>query len=509
MAFEILHCPFGFDASPFLGQSKTCAAVLPAVHQTGAHALVYLDDTLVYASEAEAGANAAGIAEAGGKAAAGALHREHLPPHPQKNKGSAEQVCGMVGEGTRHTALAVSTKLRLRDRQRLTGALTWAGLQHRLNLPFLSAVHSWSPGHPRFPPPSVREASLRAALLASIPWTGQDTSQQHAEMLAAELCLQTWARMRTHAVVVAGDSTATLGSLRKMSTPARFTHRAHSLQHIALNIIQHGIRFPLAKVPGAGPARNPADPIARIRVSQFIVLEPAHPAVREAQGLRNRHRDCGTGTGTAEPAQGLRNRHRDCGTGSGTAEPAQGLRNRHRLRHRLQRRELSLRTWDPEYLHCGARSLPVSAGPFRTFCVKHWRPLSKPSDCRVVLSSAGRCGFGWPSVPSCCTTWQRLGCECRQLSGDHPSNVAMGVQQYFVVLRSILHSSACWKRPAVGLTFSSATEEGTALHWLSRTFLISIVLSLGTMEPEPRCAPSQGLRNRHRDCGTGTGTAEP
>eukprot|EP00661_Eupelagonemidae_sp_cell13_P011096 gene11096-biopygen16834 len=204
------------------------------------------------------------------------------------------------------------------------GALTWAGLQHRLHLPFLSTVHSWTPRHRRLPPPSVREAALRASLLAALPWTGQgflptalagtphvfvdgtkgiaaavfippatgivlplppDTSQQQSEMVAAELCFECLLASELRAVVVAGDSTATLGSLRKLSTPTRFPHRARCLQRIAISVLQQGVRFSLAKVPGAGPARNPADPLARIQLPQACVLGPDHPAVQEAQSL--------------------------------------------------------------------------------------------------------------------------------------------------------------------------------------------------------------------------------
>eukprot|EP00661_Eupelagonemidae_sp_cell13_P015684 gene15684-biopygen14277 len=93
-----------------------------------------------------------------------------------------------------------------------------------------------------------------------------ETTQQHSEMLAAELCVQMLGTLKMRSVVLAGDSTAALDSLRKMTTPARFAHRARCLQHVAMNILQCHIRFSLAKVPGAGPNRNPADPLARIQV---------------------------------------------------------------------------------------------------------------------------------------------------------------------------------------------------------------------------------------------------
>eukprot|EP00661_Eupelagonemidae_sp_cell13_P015141 gene15141-biopygen2139 len=192
------------------------------------------------------------------------------------------------GQALLRHALAIPEPMGLRDRQRLTGALTWAGLQHRLHLPFLSTVHSWTPRHRRLPPPSVREAALRASLLAALPWTGQgflptalagtphvffdgtkgiaaavfippatgivlplpsDTSQQQSEMVAAELCFESLLASELRAVIVAGDSTATLGSLRKLSTPARFAHRAQCLQRIAISVLQQGVRFSLAKVP--------------------------------------------------------------------------------------------------------------------------------------------------------------------------------------------------------------------------------------------------------------------
>eukprot|EP00661_Eupelagonemidae_sp_cell13_P021991 gene21991-biopygen8706 len=334
-AFEILHCPFGFDASPFIGQSKTCAAVLPAVQRTDAQALVYLDDTLVFAGTTSA-------AEEGGTAAADALKADHLPPHPVKTnlrpQTSADwlgkhissvppEICP-IGEAAldciASSVLALSLPMCLRDRQRLTGALTWAGLQHMLHLPFLTDVHAWLPVRKRLPPPSVRSAALRSAVIASLPWTGQgflptplegaihaffdgtkglatavflppatgivlplprDTSQQHAEMVAAELCVETAATFRIQNVIVAGDSAATLGSLRKLSTSACYPHRAGCLQRIAVQLLQYGTCFSLAKVPGAGPARNPADPLARIQVPEACVLGISHPAVQEAQSL--------------------------------------------------------------------------------------------------------------------------------------------------------------------------------------------------------------------------------
>jgi hypothetical protein len=167
-------------------------------------------------------------------------------------------------------------------------------------------------------------AALEAAIIAAVPWTGQgfireplpntptvffdgtkgiaaavfvppatgfvlplspDTSQQQSEMLAGELAVHAVAASAWHAAILAGDSTATLGALRKLSTPIAFPHRAQSLRRIALSVLQHGTRFSLAKVPGAGPARNPADPLARIFVHTPSVLGADHPAVRKAQSL--------------------------------------------------------------------------------------------------------------------------------------------------------------------------------------------------------------------------------
>ena len=65
--------------------------------------------------------------------------------------------------------IALSSPLSTRKRQHLTGVLTWATIHHRLALPFLSALHRWTPAWERMPQDTVVEAGTLAAVLAALP----------------------------------------------------------------------------------------------------------------------------------------------------------------------------------------------------------------------------------------------------------------------------------------------------------------------------------------------------
>ncbi len=227
------------------------------------------------------------------------------------------------------TVLNVSQPISRRRRQCLTGVLAWATCQHRLALPFMSALHRWAPLHAATPPQSVVDAANLSALIAVVPWRGEGfvelpldsrpvvffdgvasrsrataaayfapdravafplpvgSDQQHAELAAAVLAVYFAVYLGLRLPVFAGDSTSALGALRKMSCPARCPERAALLQDVAWAMLSSGIGGSLAHVPGEC---NPADPISRAQVSPsgalLISASDLAVAARRARSCR-------------------------------------------------------------------------------------------------------------------------------------------------------------------------------------------------------------------------------
>eukprot|EP00662_Eupelagonemidae_sp_cell21_P052913 gene52914-biopygen63963 len=295
-AFRLLHLPFGWNASPILCQRRTQAAMEPPARRQGGWALIYLDDGLVFARDPTTTSRA-------GKASERGLRANHFVPHPSKTDLTPRTATTWIGKSIQsqpasiaptlsaaqnalaYTTLRLCMPMSLHQRQRLTGNLVWAGSQHSLHLPFLQHVHRFRPRRPMRPPRSVVDSALKATVIAALPWTGQGfvdlplegrprvffdgvasptrasaavlvppdfavvaplpqaTDQQQAELDAAHLALTCAAHLGLQRPVVIGDSTSALGSLRRMSCPARLLHRGDTLRCMALCVIAAEMSF--------------------------------------------------------------------------------------------------------------------------------------------------------------------------------------------------------------------------------------------------------------------------
>eukprot|EP00662_Eupelagonemidae_sp_cell21_P057319 gene57319-biopygen58108 len=338
-AYRINTLAFGWDAAPFIAQSISEDIFSEVTLGTADFdALVYMDDGLTIAYDTTTSAQ-------GHNDCVAAIHRNDLIPHATKTRGdpshnadwlgkSISAVPPTIGPSTKSatsaiaaTVLAVSSALSMKDRQVVTGSLTWLGIQHRCHLPFLGPAHRFRPprrGRGVLPARSALSV-VAAAAIGTLPWVGQGpftspahrptmtvyfdgvcipsrgafaaafvppglavltpvehADQQHAELVALLLALHLAASKGSTQCTLIGDSTSALHSSLKMSCPSNIPHRSVALRQLSHIVLSAQIGYSVQYIPGK---YNPADPISRAIPPASApvpwVLPSDHPAVRE------------------------------------------------------------------------------------------------------------------------------------------------------------------------------------------------------------------------------------
>eukprot|EP00662_Eupelagonemidae_sp_cell21_P057290 gene57290-biopygen111357 len=186
-AYRINALAFGWDAAPFIAQSIS-QDMFNEVTLGAADfdALVYMDDGLTIAHDTTTSAK-------GHSDCVAAIRRNGLIEHATKTRGDPSHDADWLGKcisaippvirpsaksatsAIAATVLAVSSSLSMKDRQVLTGSLTWLGIQHRCHLPFLGPAHRFRPprrGRGVLPARSALSV-VAAAALGTLPWVGQ------------------------------------------------------------------------------------------------------------------------------------------------------------------------------------------------------------------------------------------------------------------------------------------------------------------------------------------------
>eukprot|EP00757_Euglenozoa_sp_SAG-D1_P016089 gene16089-4874_t len=344
-----LRClPFGWNGSPHVAQSISTSVVGRALRESYTLSQVFYDDILCASPAPDQ------LHRDTQKVISG-LTSNQLVVHPTKTKPGPSHTADWIGkrltssgpsrdhtclriENTVHsgvtmlaqTALALAFRPSKRQLQRVAGAVTWGGIHHRLSLPFLNALHAhtFSPAPARELPASTTDATLYAAALACVPWSGfgfntvltphhvtvycdgahsskasstgvfipalglarftpvRCPDQQHAELISALHGLALAGNHSLTRIHLLLDSQSTIGSLFKLSTRAHLRYRARALQKIAHIVLVRNLNVCVSYVPSK---HNAADPLTRLGLSKTAYFTPSQGPHRDALSIYGRH----------------------------------------------------------------------------------------------------------------------------------------------------------------------------------------------------------------------------